>query len=461
MKLPTARFWARFLPGFIKRRVPKTLGARAILIIVAPIVIMQVAITFVFFQMHWESVTTKLSEGLAGEIGWVVDSYEKEPSLVNLSRLNAEASENMQLSIVLQPQRDLPTHKRRSLYVALDRSLKRALSDQITQPFWFDTTRYPGVVDIRIKVKAGVLRIIAPKERAFATTGHIFIFWVLCATMLLTTVAVLFIRNQVRAIEILSKAAEAFGKGEDYPNFKPYGATEVRAAAQAFLDMRERIVRQIEQRTMLLASVSHDLRTPLTRLKLALAMQPFDPEVERMKRDVSEMSYVIDEYLEFARGDATENVEHVSVNQFMAELADNAQRSGQALDIKTLDYDFSISIRRQAMTRALNNLVNNAFHHANHVVLSAHLMTEATGAVLELHIDDDGPGIAPEHREEAFKAFSRIDQSRNQNVKGVGLGLAISRDIIRNHGGDIVLEQSSLGGLRARIHLSVKSSAQA
>ena len=435
----------------MKRNFPRTLMARVLLIIVLPIAIMQVLITWVFFDLHWETVTAKLSEGLAGDIAWAVAAYKEEPTDANLKKIRLQAEDSMQLSITLRKGETLPVNLRPTIFVALNRTIDRALRDQLNDPYWFDTTRYEGFVDIRVQVAQGTLRIIAPKDRAFATTGYIFIFWMLGATWLLTTVAMLFIRNQVRAIERLSQAAERFGRGEDDPNFKPYGATEVRAAAEAFLKMKARIQRQIEQRTTLLASVSHDLRTPLTRLKLELAMGDQDEANRRMKQDVSEMAYMIDEYLAFARGEMAENADSVSVRVLMETITDNVKRAGHRLQTERLEHDIRITIREMAIQRAITNLVMNGFHYGKHVAFRADLIGDAGKQMLHFIIDDDGPGIAPERREEAFKPFSRLDDSRNQNIQGVGLGLAIARDIVRGHGGDLTLDASPMGGLRAVI----------
>ena len=449
MKLPRFRFWSRFL----KRNFPRTLMARVLLIIVLPIIVMQVLITWMFFDMHWETVTARLSEAMAGEIAWAVNAYEAEPTPANLQRIGQQAKGPMQLSIVLQRNQDLPTSHRQSLFVPLDRAIDRALGQQIDNPYWFDTTRYPGFLDVRIKVQEGTLRFIVPKDRAFATTGYIFLYWMVGATFVLTTVAMLFIRNQVRAIERLAEAAEKFGRGEDDPAFKPYGATEVRSAANAFLEMKERIQRQIEQRTTLLASVSHDLRTPLTRLKLELAMTEQDAATQRMKQDVSEMAYMIDEYLAFARGEIAEDTDTVIVRNLVEGIRDSTRRAGHDLAIDLPFDELSIRIRTLSIQRALTNLVMNGFHYGNHVRLSAELNTGKDSRTLALHVDDDGPGIAPEKREDAFKPFSRLDDSRNQNIQGVGLGLAIARDIVRGHGGDLTLDTSPMGGLRATVTL--------
>lgn len=449
MKLPKLRV----LSTILKRNFPRTLMARVLLIIVLPIAIMQVLITWVFFDLHWETVTAKLSEGLAGDVAWAVSAYKEEPTDANLRKIKQQALESMQLSITLKKGDALPPSLRPTIFVALNRTIDRALRDQLDDPYWFDTTRFEGYVDIRVKVTQGTLRIIAPKDRAYATTGYIFIFWMLGATWLLTTIAMLFIRNQVRAIERLSQAAERFGRGEDDPNFKPYGATEVRAAAEAFLKMKARIQRQIEQRTTLLASVSHDLRTPLTRLKLELAMGEQDEPNRRMKQDVSEMAYMIDEYLAFARGEMAENTDSVSVRALMDTITDNVKRTGHRLQTERLEHDLRINIREMAIQRAITNLVMNGFHYGKHVAFRAELSEDDGRQMLHFLIDDDGPGIAPERREEAFKPFNRLDDSRNQNIQGVGLGLAIARDIVRGHGGDLLLDTSPMGGLRALISI--------
>ncbi|WP_333588208.1 histidine kinase dimerization/phospho-acceptor domain-containing protein, partial [Phenylobacterium sp.] len=297
------RLTPRHLGRLIKRRLPTSLFGRSLLIIVLPVALMQVAVTWIFFDAHWDTVTSRLSDGLAGEVAWAVESYQDDPSPEAFATLAERAEQSLSLSIALQPGRDLPENRRYSFFAPVDRALNRALSERLDAPYWFDTTRYPAYVDIRVRVDEGVLRILAPRDRAFATQGHIFILWMSIATLLLTAVAILFIRNQTRAIERLATAADAFGRGVDDQGFKPHGAREVRQAAHAFLAMKSRIQRHIEQRTALLASVSHDLRTPLTRLKLELALAPPGLRTEEMKRDLAEMEHMIDEYLAFARGE--------------------------------------------------------------------------------------------------------------------------------------------------------------
>ena len=439
----------RLIGVWLRRQAPKTLFGRSLVIIVLPVAIMQIAVTYVFFDAHWQTVTSRLSEGLAGDIAWAVESYQDDPSPAAFARLSRRAEDSMGLSIALQPGKKLPLNRRYSLFAPIDRSMQQALSDRLDQPFWFDTTRYPAYVDIRVAVNGGVMRVLAPRDRAFATNGHIFVLWMTVATLLLTAVALLFIRNQVRAIERLANAAEAFGRGADVATFKPHGAKEVRRAAVAFLDMRARIQRHIDQRTTLLASVSHDLRTPLTRLKLALALAEPSKANAAMKNDVVEMEHMIDEYLAFARGEGGEAIETVRLRELIEQVSEGAVRAGAQVSVRA-DPQLEAPVRPNALKRALSNLVMNAAVHGEHVEVAARPRPQ--GGV-EIVVDDDGPGIPVERYEDAFKAFGRLDESRNQNTKGVGLGLAIARDVARGHGGDITLDRSPLGGLRATLGL--------
>lgn len=445
MRLTPFNVWARWM----KRRLPTSLWGRSLLIIIIPVLIMQGAVTFVFFDAHWQKVTSRLSEGLAGDVAWAAESYRDNPTSENLSLISDRAQRNMQLSIAFQEGMKLPAEERRGVIGVVDRTLEKALSTRLEQPFWYDTTRYPAYVDIRVQEDDGVLRIIAPRERAVATQAHIFVLWLMIATALLLAVAVIFIRNQVRSIERLAAAAEAFGRGEAVPHFKPVGAREVRAAAHAFLDMRSRIQRHIDQRTAMLASVSHDLRTPLTRLRLELALAPPFKRAEAMQRDMDEMEHMIDEYLAFARGEAGEPTQSINVRETLERIAENVRGTGSTVEIIATP-DLNVTVRPLAFRRALGNLAGNAASHGEHVRLSARQMPSGG---YEFMVEDDGPGIPDDMYDEAFRPFSRLDPSRSQNHKGVGLGMAIARDVARGHGGDIILGRSDLGGLKASIRL--------
>jgi two-component system osmolarity sensor histidine kinase EnvZ len=433
----------------IKRFLPKGLFQRSLLIIVLPVALMQAAVTWAFFEQHWQTTTARLSESVAGDIAMVVSLYERGGG----AEFDATAQavfDTTGLSVDFREDDLLPTSRRSAFFRVLDRTLRRSLTARLDQEFWFDTTRYPEYVDIRVEVEGGVLRFIAVRDRVFATTGHIFVLWLFGASALLTAVAIIFIRNQVKPIRQLAEAAEAFGRGQDAERFKPAGAREVRRAAHAFLDMRARLRKQLEQRTQLLAGVSHDLRTPLTRLRLQLALMPDSEERQAAQRDLADMENALEEYLAFARGQAGEDQGPVDLTLLCETLGDDAARQGVDLQLE-LEEAVMIEGREGALKRAFSNLVSNAAAHADEVQLTL----RQAGQRAEILIDDDGPGIAPEDREEAFKPFSRLDDSRNANRTGVGLGLAIARDTVRGHGGELRLEDSPMGGLRARVSLPV------
>ncbi len=435
--------------SLLRRITPKGLFARTLLIIVLPVALMQVAVAWSFFEEHWETVTSRLSEGVAGDVAMMTTLFEQDdPGNPQFDRLSETAYATMRLSVEYREGDSLPTSRRSSFFRTLDRTLRSALSDQITQEFWFDTTRYPSYVDIRVEVDGGVLRFIALRERVFATTGHIFLLWIIGASTLLTAVSIVFIRNQVKPIRRLADAAEQFGRGQDVAHFRPAGATEVRQAAHAFLEMRARIKRHLEQRTAILAGVSHDLRTPLTRLRLQLALMPDSPEREDAKRDIAAMEDMLDEYLDFARGQMIEETAPTDIGALAEQVVEDARRLETEIDF-VAEPDLLAEVRASTVERALSNIVGNAASFGDKLAVSV----RKTKSRVEIIVDDNGPGIPEDQYDEALKPFSRLDESRNQNRKGVGLGLAIARDVARNHGGELRLDQSPLGGLRAILSL--------
>jgi two-component system osmolarity sensor histidine kinase EnvZ len=311
-------------------------------------------------------------------------------------------------------------------------------------------------VDIRIQLDGAVMQVMADRKRVMPTNTHIWVLWMIGTSLILLAVAIIFLRNQTRPIERLADAAEAFGKGRDVPDFRPSGATEVRRASLAFLDMRERISRFVQQRTDMLAGVSHDLRTPLTRMKLELALMKDSAAMQALKGDVEEMERMLEEYLAFARGQAGEGASETDLGALLRDVVVSAQRKVDAKSPEkkvelSVQSDIVVEVRPNALRRCVMNLLENALRYGTHSQVSA----VENDAMVEITVDDDGPGIPEEQREEAFRPFHRLDSGRTLASGGVGLGLAIARDIARGHGGDIVLGESRLGGLRAVVRLPV------
>ncbi len=442
----------RRLEALLRRIAPRSLLGRSILIIVLPVIITQAFMTWYFFDRHWDFISRRLASATAGEIAMVLRTYEAFPDAIDLDRLTAIAGQNMRLQITVQEGATLPAQRHNSAFSILDDTLNKELSNRISRPFWFDLTSHPEQVEIRIQLDDGVMTVLTRRDRVFVTNGHIFLGILILSGGLLLGVAFLFLRNQVRPIQRLARAAESFGKGIDVPDFKPAGAREVRQAALAFIQMRDRIYRHIHQRTEMLAGVSHDLRTPLTRMKLELALMGEDnPAIDALKSDVDEMGRMLEEYLEFARGQRAETATDTDITDLIQTVRADAVRQGLDVQVKTQD-NLHATVRPQAIRRAVNNLLDNATTYGKHVTLTV----RSTGPQIEILVEDDGPGIPEAQREEAFRPFRRLDESRNQDSGGgVGLGLSIARDIARAHGGDIQLSDSPSGGLCARFVLPV------
>jgi two-component system osmolarity sensor histidine kinase EnvZ len=333
----------------------------------------------------------------------------------------------------------------------LDSTLSDELTRQIGRPFWIDTVGRSNFVDIRVKLDKAVMHVIARRSQTYASNSQIFLLWMVGTSLVLLTVAILFLRNQIKPILRLSEAAESFGKGRPPPDdFRPRGAREVRQAAHAFIEMRDRIERYVEQRTVMLAGVSHDLRTVLTRFKLQLAMFEDTPELEAMRADVDEMQAMLEDYMAFAKGDSGEEIVRADIGEILSEVRSQTHSTKQiAVEVK--DGPLVVPVRRHAFKRAVANLVNNAARFAEHVNVSA----AKTNGALTVSVEDDGPGIPETEREQVFRPFYRLDHARNQDSGSTGLGLAIARDIARIHGGDIALSRSPLGGLKAVLKVPV------
>ena len=439
------QFYGRFARA-VGGTMPKGLFARSLIIIIAPVVLLQSLVVFVFMERNWQDVTQRLSEATVGDIAAIVDIIESYPQDADFTDVAAIAASRFGLNIAVLPPEPLPPAGPKPFFSPLDRVLSHEITHAIGKPFWIDTVGRSNLVEIRIQLPHNVLRVFAPRSQTYAANALIFISAMVATSIVLLAIAIIFLRNQIRPILRLTAAVNNFGKGRAVADFTPRGAREVRQATVAFHQMRERVERQIEQRTAMLSGVSHDLRTVLTRLRLQLALIEETADVAALKNDVDDMDRMLEGYLAFARGDSSEEAVPTDVANLLDGIAEEARVSGHDA-IVSFSGDPSVRLRPQSFKRCIGNLVGNAGRHADHVVI---LGTHADGH-LTVIVDDDGPGVPFEEQEAVFKPFYRLDNARNLNESGTGLGLPIARDIARSHGGDIALSDSPLGGLRVTV----------
>jgi two-component system osmolarity sensor histidine kinase EnvZ len=434
----------------IKQILPRTLLGRSLLIIVSPLILLQIFSAWVFFERHWDTVSIRLARGLAGDIAATMVLLRENPgpdgrkaafTFSNTHfRVHGSFKEKAILKNVTPPEN----------LGRLERTLHDALMDRTKRPFAIDAESLDRDVIVDIQLPDGVLHLVAPRKRLFTSTTYLFVALMAGSSLILFAVAMLFMRNQIRPIRRLAMAADALGKGLDVEVFRLQGATEVRQAATAFNRMRDRLQRQVSQRTEMLAGVSHDLRTPLTRMKLQLAMLEDTPSAQGLKDDVAEMERMVEGYLAFARGEGSEPVSQTNLRDLVEDVVAAARRAGDLVDF-TAEGALTLSVRKEGLRRCIANLVSNATQYGTRAVVSAIRKPDA----IEVTVDDDGPGIPEDMHETVFRPFSRLDQSRNIETGGVGLGLTIARDVVHAHGGEIALGDSPLGGLRAQIRLPV------
>jgi two-component system osmolarity sensor histidine kinase EnvZ len=442
------RSWHRFW-RLVSLYMPKRLYPRSLIIIITPMILLQSVVAFVFMERHWQTVTLRLSQAVTRDIAAIIDMIETFPHDDDYANVIRIAQDRLALKIDLLPPDPLPPPGPRPFFSILDQILSSEITKQINRPFWIDTVGNSNIVEVRVQLKDKVLRVFVRRSQAYASNTHIFLIWMVGTSLVLLLIAIPFLRNQIRPILQLAEAAESFGKGRPMPrDFRPRGAEEVRRAGFAFIQMRERIERQLEQRTAMLTGVSHDLRTILTRFRLQLALSGKKPDMPALNQDIDDMQSMLEGYLEFARGEALEDPGRFDLETFFEKLGEEAKLRQRSLTT-SLSGEPIIHVRPNAFSRLLANVVGNAFRYANEVRVGAN----HTRGSLTVIVDDDGPGIPPEQREEVFKPFVRLDEARNLDATGTGLGLAIARDITRSHGGDITLEDSPLGGLRVIIRV--------
>ena len=433
------------LNNIIKKILPKRLFYRSLIIVATPIILLQIIITVVFFDSLWIKANKGMTRSLVGEIETLLDVYKNPDVGVKQSIINLY-NQNFDFVITLKENELLPEKKTERWYSPMDRSLRRELKPVFGNSYWFDTTSYKEVAELRIKYQNGFLQIFFPKDKIAPSSARIFALWITLPGFLLIMLAIIFLKNQTRPIANLAKAAEKFGKGEFVKEFRPSGAKEIRQAAYEFDRMRKRISIHLNQRSEMLSGISHDLRTPLTRLKLQLALLKQQDLAKKMSDDIEEMERMLNEYLEFSRHQKTEDTETININNLITDVI-------KKYDSKQISVHFEenpkINIRLNTIKRCLINLIDNGLFYGKKV----EIITKKTISDLIIFIDDNGPGIPKKEYQNVMKPFYRIDKSRSQNKSGVGLGLSIANDIIRSHGGNISLDKSPLNGLRVRISL--------
>ncbi len=432
---------------WFKRALPRSLWGRSLLIIVLPMVLLELMATWFFYDRVWDTVVRRLSSAVAGDIGFTLNSLSTADDRAERDLLLAKSGDVTELVYAFRDGETLPAGLQRTTGGSTEDQLAQAMVERVNRPFEIDGDFDPRDLLVSVEMPTGVMQIAVPRKRLSTPTSSLFVLWMAGSSLVLLTIASVFMRNQVRSLQRLAAAADLLGKGRDVPNFKPEGATEVRQAARAFIKMRDRLQRQITQRTEMLAGVSHDLRTPLTRMKLALEFMPDDESVAELKSDVAAMQRMVQGYLDFARGEGEEPERETDIVPMIHELI-SAQRDGPPI-FAALPERQVLPMRPDATRRCIGNLVSNARRHGQHVWITGIAVRDG----FDVTVDDDGPGIPLEQRESVFRPFYRLDAARNPNTGGLGLGLTIARDLARGQGGDVTLEDSPQGGLRVRLRL--------
>jgi two-component system osmolarity sensor histidine kinase EnvZ len=433
--------------GF-KNLIPKGLMARSLLIIVLPLIIIQVVTTFVFFQKHWERVSWRLATLMRGDISTILELMEKYPDKENQKFLFYIAEREMMVKIQILEKIDIkniPHKPQKSITVD---ALRKSLLD-LKHPVIVENASF---FDEEIKILVGldnnkILEIKAPLKRFFSMSTYLWLGLMILTSIIVFIIAMIFMKNQVRAVNRLAEAADMFGRGQDAANFKPDGAKEVRLAGRAFLIMKDRIKRQVNERTNMLSAVSHDLRTPLTRIKIQLAMLPQTEETKSLLQDADEMQNMLNAYLKFSKGEEVEGYSEVNLADFINKIA--AKFKNKNIKINDKSFNVIIKIKENMFSRCIVNIIENALKYAKNIEIILQIRQDS----VEIIIDDDGPGIPSNKRAEMLKAFTRLDDSRNKDTGGIGLGMAIAQDIVNAHGGRLFLEDSSYKGLRVRISI--------
>ena len=431
------------LNKFIKKLLPKQLFYRALLIVAIPIIILQLTISIVFFDSLWIKTNKGMTRALIGEIKTFINAYEKEE--YNKDSLIVLFQEHLDFNVKFEPYKILPKEDLERWFSPIDRNLRRELKSKISN-YWFDTTSYKNLIDLKIKYGDGYFQFYIPKERVTSSSARLFAFWITLPAFLLITIAIIFLKNQTRPIINLARASEKFGRGEDIEEFRPSGALEIRQAGFEFEKMRKRIIRHLNQRSEMLSGISHDLRTPLTRIKLQLSFIKDKKISKKLSDDVGEMEKMLNEYLQFASSRSAEITETFDLSELLKTTIMKYEKKEITTDISK---EVFLDGRKNLMQRCFSNLIDNAIKYSANVYIS---LRKLNNNIL-ITIDDDGPGIPENERENVFKPFYKIDKSRGDSKSSVGLGLSIASDTVKSHGGNIKLETSPTNGLRIKVIL--------
>ncbi len=433
------------LNNYLKKILPKQLFYRSLIIVAAPIIIMQITISIVFFDSLWIKTKKEMIRTLVNEIATFIDTYENENN--DKEQIIKLFENHLQFNIKYETNKNFPDIFTERWFSPIDRSLRRELKSQNFN-YWFDTTGYKNLIDLKLKYKNGYFQFFIPRERLTTTPVRLFALWITLPGVLVIFIAILFLKNQTRPITKLAEASEKFGKGEDVEDYRPSGALEIRKAGLEFDRMRKRILRHLNQRSEMLSGISHDLRTPLTRIKLQLAFIKDKEITNKLSKDVDEMEKMLNEYLQFSRSNFTEKSEKFNLSELIMSIVKKYENKNILVDQKT---EVFFSGRKNLIQRSLNNLLDNAINFSKNIKVTQQKIKRS----ILILVEDDGPGIPSSEYENVFKPFYKVDKSRNQTKSSVGLGLSIASDIVRSHGGNIELGKSEMGGLKIKIVLPV------
>ena len=435
------------LSRYLKKILPKQLFYRSLIIVAAPIIIMQITISIVFFDSLWIKTNKGMTKALVNEISTFVEAYNNDnydkDEITNLFSLYQD------LNIEFTKDENFNYDFDERWFSPIDRTLRRELKSRFgPEEFWFDTTSYKELIDLRIKYQSGYFKFLVPRDRVTSSSARIFALWITLPAILVIFIAILFLKNQTRPITKLAEASEKFGKGEDVEEYRPSGALEIRKAGLEFDKMRKRILRHLNQRSEMLSGISHDLRTPLTRIKLQLAFIKDKEITNKLSRDVDEMEKMLNEYLQFSRSNFTEKSEKFNLSELIMSTVKKYESNNILIDQEN---EVFFSGRKNLIQRCLNNIIDNAINFSKNIKVKQQKIKKS----VLIFVEDDGPGIPTSEYENVFKPFYKIDKSRNQTKSSVGLGLSIASDIVRSHGGNIELGKSEMGGLKIKISLPV------